>query len=51
MQTRSIDTIRTSANVCFVQIQHDTAHSITNGSVDHKFYCYDLHNLGNSDLS
>lgn len=45
MQAGSIGTIKTRANVCFVQFQPDTARSIAIGSADHKIYCYDLRHI------
>ncbi|XP_020394397.1 uncharacterized protein [Zea mays] len=44
-QAGSIGTIKTRANVCFVQFQPDTARSIAIGSADHKIYCYDLRHI------
>ncbi|URD74980.1 Protein SUPPRESSOR OF PHYA-105 [Musa troglodytarum] len=41
----SVGTIRTKANVCSIQFQPESAHSLAVGSADHKVYCFDLRNL------
>lgn len=45
LQTESIGTIRTNANVCSVQFAPDSSHSLAISSADHNIYCYDLRNF------
>lgn len=45
LQAGSVGTIRTKANVCSIQFQPESAHSLAVGSADHKVYCFDLRNL------